>query len=75
MSEEQYKNFLKDVVTEILNKKDSYKQKEDDDFSKGYNFAIYDIVSLLITESQTFNIDKREIALEGINPERDFLNL
>ena len=38
-------------------------------------FAIYEIVSLLIEQSENFNIDKHEIGLKNINPETYFLEI
>lgn len=75
MNTENYKNLLKDVVLEILEKKNSYDLTETDEFAKGYNFAIYEVVSLLVEQSESFNIDKNEIGLGDINPEKDFLNI
>lgn len=39
----------------------------------GYDFAIYEIISLLVQQSELDGIDKEEIGLQNINPERDFL--
>ncbi|WEV50172.1 hypothetical protein OZX61_12255 (plasmid) [Acinetobacter sp. ESL0695] len=73
MSNETYKNFLADVIKEILEKKiiisDEY-----ENFNKGYNYALYEVVSLLVQQSENFGIDKKEIGLDGINPEMDYLH-
>ena len=75
MTTESYKNLLNDVISELLAKKISQNLAKIDEFSKGYNFAIYEIVSLLIEQSENFNIDKHEIGLKNINPETYFLEI
>lgn len=74
MSNETYKNFLVDVIKEILEKKVTISE-EHENFDKGYNYAIYEVVSLLVQQSEIFGIDKKEIGLDGINPEIDYLHL
>lgn len=73
MSEDIYKNFLIDTIQEILEKKRSCNSHQLQDFDKGYNFALYEIISLLIEQSNNFGIDMAEIGLNDIDPERDYL--
>ena len=75
MTAESYKNLLNDVISELLEKKISQNLAEIDDFSKGYNFALYEAMSLLIEQSANFNIDKNEIGLKNFNPETYFLEI
>ena len=73
MSNETYKNFLVDVIKEILEKKITISE-EDENFDKGYNYAIYEVISLFVQQSDSFEIDKKEIGLENISPEIDYLH-
>lgn len=70
MQNDQYKNFLKDIVLEVKSKKI---ENEIDDFDKGYNFAIYEVISLFIQQSDAFELNKKEFGLNEINPEKDYL--
>ncbi|GAB3051220.1 hypothetical protein GCM10027155_16650 [Acinetobacter apis] len=72
MNNDTYKNFLSDVIQEILEKKLPV-SNETESFDKGYNFAIYEIVSLLVQQSENFGIDKKEIGLGDIQPEINYL--
>ena len=73
MDSETYENFLQDVVHEICSKYQNKIFETEPDMQKGYNFAIYEIMSLLIEQSETFRLDKEKIGLKGIDAERDFL--
>lgn len=73
MNPETYKNFLKDLINEIYDKYQNNTFPKDSDLQKGYDFAIYEIMSLIIEQSEAFGVEKEEIGLEGIDAERDFL--
>ncbi len=73
MNTEIYQNFLKDVIDEISSKYQNNTFKEESDLQKGYNFAIYEVISLLIQQSEAFGLDKKEIGLDNIDAERDYL--
>ncbi|QEY26137.1 hypothetical protein [Neisseria zalophi] len=73
MNSDVYKNFLKDVVFEIFNKYENDMFAADSDMQKGYNFAIYEIISLLIEQSEVFGLNKEKIGLKDIDAERDYL--
>ncbi|MEB6478671.1 hypothetical protein [Acinetobacter vivianii] len=72
-NEQAYKNFLVDIVSEILEKADEAKEVESSEFQKGYSYALYEIISLLIQQSESFNLNKEELGLNHIDPESDYL--
>lgn len=71
MNIDSYKNFVIDLVFEIKNKENIF--EKDTDLYKGYNFALYDILSLIIAQSENFDLDLQEIGLNEINIEEDYL--
>ncbi|HFC8519086.1 hypothetical protein [Neisseria weaveri] len=71
MTNESYKNFLIDLVYEISNKENVFEQ--DTDLYKGYNFAIYEIMSLMVEQCENFGISLDEIGLENICLENKYL--
>jgi len=72
-NEQAYKNFLVDIVSEILEKAEEAKEVESSEFQKGYNYALYEIISLLIQQSENFNLNKEELGLNDIDPESNYL--
>ena len=72
-NEQAYKLFLVDVVSEILEKANEAKEAESSDFQKGYSYALYEIISLLIQQSDSFNLNKEDFGLNDIDPESDYL--
>ncbi len=68
-----YKNFLREIIQEIILKSDNHVFDDSPNERMGYDFAIYEIISLLVQQSELDGIDKEEIGLQNINPERDFL--
>lgn len=71
MNDDVYKNFITDLIYEIQNKDNIF--EKDTDLYKGYNFALYDILSLIKTQSEAFGINAQEISLNQINLEAKYL--
>ncbi|MGF6148649.1 Uncharacterised protein [Kingella potus] len=73
MSAEIYKNFLNDVINEISNKYQNNTFEEDSDLQKGYDFAIYEVMSLLVEQSEAFGLNKEELGLGHLDAEKAYL--
>jgi len=43
------------------------------DYDKGRHFALYEVVSLLTQQAEAFGMDRAEIGLADVDPERDLL--
>ena len=71
MNDDVYKNFITDLIYEIQNKDNIF--EKDTDLYKGYNFALYDILSLIKMQSEAFGINAQEISLNQINLEAKYL--
>lgn len=71
MNDNLYKNFVTDLIYEIQNKDNIF--EKDTDLYKGYNFALYDILSLIKMQSEAFGINAQEISLNQINLEAKYL--
>ena len=71
MNDNLYKNFVADLIYEIQNKDNIF--EKDTDLYKGYNFALYDILSLIKMQSEAFGINAQEISLNQINLEAKYL--
>ena len=76
MVNEPIQLMIFDVVQELLVKAREAKvraERSQSDFDKGQHFAFYDIISLLVQQSNAFGIDLSMVGLEGLDPERDIL--
>lgn len=65
MNNELYKNFLTDFISELINKENGFEKNSD--LYKGYNFAMYEVISLLLEQSSAFGIDENEVGLDKIS--------
>lgn len=74
----QFENYLHDVVSELIDDALAAKEKRDASFgTKEYDYelgratAYYEVISLLKSQSDAFNLMLAELA--GIDPEKDLL--
>jgi hypothetical protein len=72
---ESVRLMLVDVNYELLEMAKAAKiaAQSGSDYDKGRQFALYEIVSLLIQQADAFGIDREAIGLTGIDLERDLL--
>lgn len=71
MTNESYRNLLIDLVYEIRHKENVFEQ--DTDLYKGYNFAIYEVMSLIIEQCGNFGISLDDVGLENVSLEDKYL--
>lgn len=70
----KHSNYLLDIGSLIKEKADEAKNSGgDDDYEVGYRMALYEVISLMHQQAEAFNIDLKDINLDGIDPERDYL--
>jgi len=75
-SGEVFKNYLRDTIQFIADdaleaKKKSLEAK--DDFNDGRRLAYYEVVSTLVNQAKTFEIDLHDINLGNIDPDKDLM--
>ena len=65
-----------DVSRELLEKARRAKAdavKSGSDYDKGRHFAFYEAISLLAQQADAFGIDRSDVGLAGVDPDRDLL--
>lgn len=65
--------YLADLGTIIKEKADEAKKNDDNEYEIGYRMALYEVISLMCQQAEVFDIDLKDIGLDGIDPERDYL--
>lgn len=65
--------YLADLGATIKEKADEAKNNGVDEYQIGYRMALYEVISLMCQQAEVFDIDLKDIGLEGIDPERDYL--
>jgi len=70
---DRHSNYILDIGTLIKEKADEAKSLGDDGFHIGYRMALYEVISLMCQQAEVFDIDLKDIGLEGVDPERDYL--
>ena len=73
---EVFKNYLQDTLQLIVGdaleaKKKSMEAK--DDFNDGRRLAYYEVVSTLVNQANSFEIELRDINLDSIDPDKDLV--
>ena len=69
-----YKFILHDICSHLKEKAElAQNSTSSDDFDNGYRMAMYEVISLIHQQAKVFQIDLKDVALEDIDPERDFL--
>lgn len=68
-----YSYFTQDLIHHILDLAQSNQLAQPSPFNDGYNFALYDVMSLIISQAKVFQIDLAELGLANIQAERDTL--
>jgi hypothetical protein len=68
--------MLIDISRELIEKAKAARDdaaRSGSDYDKGRQFALYEVVSLLTQQTNAFGIDRAELGLDRIDPERDLL--
>lgn len=68
--------MLKDLVRELLERAASANSeglRSGSDYERGRHFAFYEVISLLVQQTDAFGIDRAAIGLGQVDPERDLL--
>jgi hypothetical protein len=67
--------MVSDVVAELLSMTAAAKEEaaSGDGFAKGRHFALHEAVSLIAQQADAFGIDRADVGLGRIDPERDLL--
>lgn len=76
MSSEPILAMMLDLGRELLEMARSSRAdaaKTGSDYDKGRQFALYEVVSLIVDQAQSFGIDPSLLGLDGVDPERDLL--
>ncbi len=76
MADESTALMLSDFSNELLGWAKAAKAaaaRSASEYDKGRHFALYEVVSLLAQQADAFGIDRAEIGLAGVDPERDLL--
>ena len=76
MENENVRLMLVDVVEELLERAKHSRltiAQSGSDYSRGYSYALYEVISLMQQQAQAFGIDRIAIGLEDVDPERDLL--
>ena len=62
--------FLRDLVVLLKNMAAESKQAaaKEDPFQSGRNFALYEVLDLVLSQANAFQLDLAAIALEGFDP-------
>jgi hypothetical protein len=70
-------NYLRDLGFELRRQAAAAtaeaRARPDDAFAQGQAHALYSVVSLMQQQAQSFGLPLRELALDGLDPERDLL--
>ena len=76
MSSESIRLMICDVSRELIERSTAFKDaalKSSSDYDKARQFALYEVVSLLVQQADAFGVDRAVIGLADIDPERDIL--
>lgn len=72
-----YQYFTQDLISHILELAQSNQQSlqiiQKSEFDAGYNFAMYEVISLIFSQAKLFQLDLKELGLNNIHPEQDLL--
>jgi hypothetical protein len=66
------KNYLGDLGKEIVTLAQKARHKQEasgNEFEKGRQFALYEVLSLMKLQTVTFGLDEKDVGLENINVE------
>jgi hypothetical protein len=70
---DRYKNYLHDVGSEIVDLAKEAKKRSlerADDYERGRLFSYYEILDLMRQQAATFDIELRDVGLEGVEIEQ-----
>ena len=74
MDHESIRLLICDLSRELLEKaKTARIAAANSDYDKGRQYALYEIISLMIQQADAFGIDKATLGLADVDPERDLL--
>jgi hypothetical protein len=76
MENESIHLMISDVSRELLEKAKLAKataRNSGADYDKGRHFALYEVLSLLVQQADAFGIERVELGLARVDPERDLL--
>jgi hypothetical protein len=75
-----HENYLFDLAYQLRDKALQAKKAhaaakgtEDEAFQAGRSLAYYEVMSLLISQAESFQLPIKDLHLEGLNPDRDLL--
>jgi hypothetical protein len=70
-------NYLRDLGYELRRQAEAARvearAKPDDAFAQGEEHALYSVVSLMQQQAQSFGLPLRDLALDGLDTDRDLL--
>ena len=76
MSAETASDYLRDLGPLLLELAHDAKKKvdrTDDAYDRGRQMGLYEAVSLLARQADAFGMDRDEVGLAGVDPDRDLL--
>lgn len=76
MNQDRFTNYLRDLCTLVVEKATEakyIKTQDGDAYNVGYLMAWHEVVSLMQTQADKFDITLSIIGLDRITPERDLL--
>ena len=65
--------LLRDAAREAKRDADSARGTKNKEWKSGYSFAYMEVISLMQQQADAFGLPLENLALDGIDPERDLL--
>ncbi len=74
----KYKNYLIDLASEFkfyaLEAKSRYDEDKNDMYNCGYSTAFHRVMSYIVQQAETFDIELKELGLEDFDPDKDLIS-
>jgi hypothetical protein len=68
-----YLRDLGQLVMELARDAKAEADRTGDAFQRGRSHGLYEVVSLMVQQAEAFDLDRCQVGLAGIEPDRDLL--
>jgi hypothetical protein len=66
-------HLLREKALEAKERQQQARRSEDEAFESGRAMAYYEVMSLLVSQAESFQLPIEDLHLEGLDPDRDLL--
>ena len=76
MTTEAAAHYLRDLGDQLVrlhHDRSSEHDRTNSDFEAGHRLAVYEVITVMLTQAEAFGLTAADVGLESVDPERDLL--